>query len=97
MQVKIIPVADRHNDAAFEMLKKLKQAQIRAEVDDRSERMNLKIRQGQLEKVPYLIVLGDKEIEEGTVAVRRLGGEQLPAQSLDAFIEHLTNEITSRS
>ena len=97
VQVKIIPVADRHNDAAFEMLKELKKNQIRVEVDDRSERMNLKIRQAQLEKIPYMIILGDKEIEEGTVSVRTRSGEQLPAQPVTAFITHVVEEMNSRS
>ncbi len=97
VQVKIIPVADRHNDAAFAMMKELKKNQVRVEVDDRSERMNLKIRQAQIEKIPYMIILGDKEIEEGTVSVRTRGGEQLPAQPLATFIERVTGEISSRS
>jgi threonyl-tRNA synthetase len=96
VQVKIIPVADRHNDYAKNVMVELKNHGIRAEIDDRSERMNLKIRQAQLEKVPYMVVIGDKEIEGNTLAVRRRSGEQLPAQSLASFIETLTKEITDK-
>jgi threonyl-tRNA synthetase len=97
VQVKIIPVADRHNDHARKIAAELKKQGIRVEVDDRSERMNLKIRQAQLEKVPYMIVVGDKEVESHTVAVRRRTGEQLPAQPLADFIESLTKEIADKS
>jgi threonyl-tRNA synthetase len=96
VQVKIIPVADRHNDYAKKVMVELKNHGIRAEIDDRSERMNLKIRQAQLEKVPYMVVIGDKEIEGDTVAVRRRSGEQLPAQSLASFIETVAKEITDK-
>jgi threonyl-tRNA synthetase len=97
VQVKIIPVADRYNEPAKKVMAEFKNHGIRAEIDDRSERMNLKIRQAQLEKVPYMVVIGDKEIEGNTVAVRRRSGEQLPAQPLASFIETLTKEITDKT
>ncbi len=97
VQVKIIPVADRHNDHAKKIIAELKSHNIRVEVDDRSERMNLKIRQAQLEKIPYMLVIGDKEAADNTVSVRRRSGEQLPAQPLSAFIEALTKEIADRA
>jgi threonyl-tRNA synthetase len=96
VQVKIIPVADRHIEQAKKVVVELKNCGIRVEVDERSERMNLKIRQAQLEKVPYMIVIGDKEVAENTVSVRRRSGEQLPAQSLSTFIETLTKEINNK-
>jgi threonyl-tRNA synthetase len=96
MQVKIIPVADRHIDHAKKIIAELKRNGIRAEVDDRSERMNLKIRQAQLEKIPYMIVIGDKEAADNSVSVRRRSGEQLPTQPLASFIEILAAEITDR-
>jgi threonyl-tRNA synthetase len=96
VQVKIIPVADRHNENAAKIVAELKNHNIRVEVDDRSERMNLKIRQAQLEKVPYMIVIGDKEAADNSVSVRRRSGEQLPAQPLSAFIEMITAEISDR-
>jgi len=97
VQVKIIPVADRHNEQAKKVVTELKNRGIRVEMDDRSERMNLKIRQAQLEKVPYMIIIGDKEVAENTVSVRRRSGEQLPAQTLKSFIAALTKEISDRT
>ncbi|OGO29873.1 MAG: threonine--tRNA ligase [Chloroflexi bacterium RBG_16_56_11] len=96
VQVKIIPVSDRHNEHATKVAVALKGHAIRAEVDDRSERMNQKIRQAQLEKVPYMVVIGDKETADNSVSVRRRSGEQLPAQPLAAFIDGLTEEISNR-
>jgi len=97
VQVKVIPVSDRHNEHAARITAELKGRGIRAEIDDRSERMNLKIRQAQLEKVPYMVVIGDKEAAENTVAVRRRSGEQLPAQQLASFIEMITREIDDKT
>jgi threonyl-tRNA synthetase len=97
VQVKIIPVADRHNERAQNIMAELKAHNIRVEVDDRSERMNLKIRQAQMEKVPYMVVIGDKEAVGNTVAVRRRSGEQLPAQSLENLIQTLITEITNKT
>jgi threonyl-tRNA synthetase len=96
VQVKIIPVADRHNEHAKKVAAELKSSGIRVEIDDRSERMNLKIRQAQLEKIPYMVVIGDKEAAGNTVAVRKRSGEQLPAQPLTNFIETLTKEIANK-
>jgi threonyl-tRNA synthetase len=96
VQVKVIPLADRHNEYAAKLAAGLRAKGIRAEIDDRSERMNLKIRQAQLEKVPYMIVLGDKEIAENTVSVRRRSGEQL-TQPLEVFTTKLLDEIHNRA
>ena len=93
VQVKIIPVADRHNEQAKKVETELKGRGIRVETDDRSERMNLKIRQAQMEKVPYMAVIGDKEVADNTVSVRKRSGEQLPIQPLASFLEMLTGEI----
>jgi threonyl-tRNA synthetase len=97
VQVKIIPVSDRHNEHAAKTAAELKKNGIRVEVDDRSERMNLKIRQAQLEKVPYMVVIGDKEAADNTVSVRRRSGEQLPARPLSDFIATLAAEINSKT
>jgi threonyl-tRNA synthetase len=96
VQVKIIPVADRHVEHAKKIVAELKSRGIRVEVDDRSERMNLKIRQAQLEKIPYMIVIGDKEAADNSVSVRRRTGEQLPTQPLASFIQTLTGEIANK-
>ncbi len=97
VQVKVIPVADRHNDHAAKICAEMKKRGIRAESDDRSERMNQKIRQAQLEKIPYMIIVGDKEIESNSVAVRCRSGEQLPAQPLKDFIKRITKEIADKT
>ncbi len=96
VQVKIIPVADRHNEHSREIEKELRQYDIRAEVDDRSERMNQKIRQAQLEKIPYMLVIGDKEVEESTVSVRLRTGEQT-TEPLDDFIQTAREAIDTKA
>jgi threonyl-tRNA synthetase len=96
VQVKIIPVADRHLEHARKIIAELKSRGVRVEVDDRSERMNLKIRQAQLEKIPYMVIVGDKEAADNSVSVRRRSGEQLPTQPLASFIETLTAEIANK-
>jgi threonyl-tRNA synthetase len=96
VQVKIIPVADRHLDHARKLEKEFKIHGMRVEMDERSERMNLKIRQAQLDKIPYMVIIGDKEVADNSVSVRLRSGEQLPAQPLAGFIETLTAEITNR-
>ncbi|MFC1990535.1 threonine--tRNA ligase [Chloroflexota bacterium] len=97
VQAKIIPVADRHLDYAYEMETKLKAESIRAEVDARSERVNQKIRQAQLEKTPYMLIVGDKEIANSTVSIRLRSGEQLNDQPLDSFKETIKTAIASKA
>jgi len=86
VQVKVIPIADRHNDYARQVLGKLREAGFRAELDDTADRMNAKVRKAQLEKVPYMLVMGDKEAEAGTVSVRLRSEENLGPRPLDEFI-----------
>jgi len=97
VQAAIIPIADRHNDYAHSVADRLRDARIRANVDERSERMNAKIRQAQVQKIPYMLVVGDKEIEAGAVAVRLRDGQNLGALPLDAVIQRLRKEIDSRA
>ncbi|MFC2010172.1 threonine--tRNA ligase [Chloroflexota bacterium] len=97
VQVMLIQVADRHLDYAQQMEQRLRSEDIRVKVDTRSERINLKIRQAQLEKVPYMLVVGDKEIADSTVSVRLRSGEQLPPQSLDSFIKSTRTIIENRT
>jgi len=85
VQVMILPIADRHLDYARKLEAELKQAGIRADVDARSERVNLKIRQAQMEKVPYMLIVGDKEVEEDVVSVRLRSGEQSPGKPFADF------------
>jgi len=97
LQVKIIPVADRHLDYAHKLEAELKGEGLRAEVDARSERVNLKIRQAQLDKIPYMLVVGDKEIATSTVSVRLRSGEQLASQSYDSFKETVKLAIANKA
>jgi threonyl-tRNA synthetase len=97
VQAVVIPVADRHLDYARKLAAELKADGVRAEVDGRSERVNLKIRQAQLNKVPYMLVVGDREVAESTVSVRLRTGEQLAAQSLDSFKQGVKRAILSRA
>ena len=95
-QVTLIPIADRHNDYAHEVAARLKKAGLRLSVDDSSDRMNAKIRNAQKLKVPYMLVLGDREMEEGQVALRRRSGESLPAMSVEEFIALALREIDEK-
>jgi threonyl-tRNA synthetase len=96
VQVEIIPVSDRHLDYARKLEAELKSEGIRVEVDARSERINLKIRQAQLNKIPYMLVVGDTEIASSTVSVRLRSGEHLASQSLDSFKESIKKVIIDR-
>lgn len=97
VQVKLLPIADRHLDYLNAVKDRLEKRGIRCEIDDRSEKIGFKIRSAQLEKVPYMLVAGDKDIENSTVSVRsRKDGEQ-GACSVDEFIEKIEKEIKSRS
>ena len=96
MQAQIIPIADRHVAYALEVRKKLQEAGIRAEVDGSSERMQAKIRAAQLQKIPYMLVIGDKEQADGAVAVRLRSGEDLKARTLAEFIALARAAIDSK-
>jgi len=93
IQAELIPITDRHLDYAFEAAKTLKAAGVRAEVDDGSDRMNAKIRNAQKNKIPYMLVVGDKEVEAGQVALRLRSGEDLGAMPLEKFIAMAQEEI----
>ncbi|MFC1992901.1 threonine--tRNA ligase [Chloroflexota bacterium] len=97
VQVVVIPVADRHLDYAHKVEAEFKEAGIRVEVDVRSERLNLKIRQAQLDKVPYMLVVGDKEMTASAVSVRLRSGEQASSQSVDSFKETVRRAIIDKS
>ena len=97
VQAIIIPIADRHQEYANKVLDELKAAGVRAEVDNRSERMNAKVRDAQLMKIPYMLVVGDKEASANAVAVRLRTNENLGATSLDTFIARITDIIKTKS
>ena len=96
-QVRFLPVTDRAVDYCKEQAAKLTAQGYRVTVDTRSEKIGKKIRDAQMEKIPYMLVVGDRDIENETVSVRTRGGEDLGAMPLDAFIERITGEIKSRS
>jgi threonyl-tRNA synthetase len=97
VQAVVIPIADRHNEYAAKVEQQLRAAGVRVEVDSRAERMNAKIRDAQLQKVPYMLVVGDKEAEAGKVAVRSRDRGDLGAQPLGEVLQMLTAEITSKA
>ena len=97
VQATIIPIADRHVEYAQQAGAELKAAGLRVTVDDSNERMNKKIRAAQMQKTPYMLVVGDKEMEAGAVAVRTRNEEDRGAQPLADFIEQATQLIVSRS
>ena len=97
VQVKLLPIADRHIDYLNTIKAKLEAAGIRCEVDDRSEKIGFKIRSAQMEKVPYMLVAGDKDIEAGTVSVRSRKDGDEGATTLDDFIARITEEIATKA
>lgn len=97
VQVKLLPIADRHLDYLLEAKKALEAKGIRCEVDDRSEKIGFKIRSAQLEKVPYMVLAGDKDIENGTISVRTRSGGDKGAMALDEFVEKIVAEVESKS
>jgi len=96
VQAVIIPIADRHLEYAGTVAERLKEAGLRIEIDARSERMNAKIRDAQLQKVPYMLVLGDREAESGAVAVRLRSEEDLGAMPVEDFIKRAQDDIEAR-
>ena len=97
VQVKVIPVSERHLEYAAKIRDQLHAAGLRCEVDDRSEKMGYKIREAQMMKIPYMLVVGDKEIENGTVAVRSRAGGDLGVMEPAAFLAKAQEEIASRA
>lgn len=96
VQVKLLPIADRHLDYVYEVKKALEAKGMRVEIDDRSEKIGYKIREAQLEKVPYMILVGDKDIENNTVSVRDRREGDIGAMSLEDFIAKAVEEIESK-
>lgn len=96
VQVKLLPIADRHLDYLYEVKKVLEAKGMRVELDDRSEKIGYKIREAQLEKVPYMIVAGDKDIENNTISVRHRSEGDLGSMELLSFVEKVVAEIESK-
>ena len=97
VQIKIIPISERHHEYAQSVLAELDRAGLRAEVDDRNEKMGYKIREAQLQKIPYMLVVGDREAETGEISVRSRDKGDLGSMSLAAFTEKAAAESRTRS
>lgn len=97
VQAVVLPVSERFSEYGEQVRARLAAAGVRAEIDARNEKLGYKIREAQLQKVPYMLVVGGREQEEGTVAVRRRAGEDLGAMSLESFLERVVSRVGSRS
>ena len=97
VQVKILPISEKHVEYANQLAKRMHHDYVRVEVDDRSEKIGYKIRQAQMAKVPYMLVVGDKEVEDGTVNVRKHGGDELGTVPFEEFFNAIKTEIKERN
>ena len=95
VQVALLPIADRHLEYTSKLAESLKSEMVRVEIDSRSERVNLKIRQAQIDKIPYMLIIGDKEVDSETVSIRLRTGEQL-SLSFNEFKARLLDKIAKR-
>lgn len=96
-QVQIIPITDKHQKYAEEILESVKEAGIRADIDTRNEKMGYKIREAEVQKTPYMIIVGDKEAESGSVSVRERKKGDIGSMSLDSFIDMVKEKINSKA
>lgn len=96
LQVKILPISDKFMEYAQNLLHSLKNADIRAAVDDRNEKIGKKIRDAELSKTPYMLVIGEKEMNENKVSVRKQGKGDLGTKEVDQFIREIRDEIIHR-
>ena len=92
-QVAILPVSEKHNDYALEVLARLDAAGVRAVVDDRNEKIGRKIRDNELKRIPYMVIVGEKEAADGTVSVRHQGGNDLGSMKIDDFAKKIVEEV----
>src|SRR3954464_4781174 len=97
LQAVVLPIADRHADYAAAVRDRLAAAGLRVELDGRQEKINYKIREAQLQKIPYMLVVGDREAAENTVSVRSRSGGDLGARSIDAFVASAKEEIAAKA
>ena len=97
VQVKLLPIADRHHDRVFEIAKELEDMGMRVEVDDRNEKIGYKIREAQMQKIPYMVIVGDKDIENNTVSIRHRKDGDLGSMSLEAFKAMMKEEIDTKA
>ena len=97
MQARILPITDKQADYAYELRKKMFDLGLRIEVDDRSEKIGKKIRESQMLKTPYSLVVGDQEMADGTVAVRKYGEQQSETMKVEDFIAYLQEQIATKA
>ena len=97
VQVRILPITDKHADYAYELKKKMFDLGLRVEVDDRNEKTGYKIRESQVKKTPYTLVVGDQEMADGTAAVRKRGVKDSETMKVDDFIKYVQEKIASKS
>jgi threonyl-tRNA synthetase len=97
VQVKVLPISDKFMDHAMAVRDALRKAGVRAELDDRNEKIGKKIRDTELMKVPYMLILGEKEAQENKVSVRRQGKGDMGTEELDAFVRNISHEIAERN
>ncbi len=97
VQARVLPVSEKHAEYARTIFRRLREARIRAELDDRNEKLGYRIREAQLHKVPYMLVVGEREAQNGTASLRRRTGEDLGAVAVDRIVSELVAEIGSRS
>lgn len=97
IQVDIIPISDKFLDFSKEVVEKLKDKGIRVHLDDRREKVGYKIREAQLQKINYMVVIGEREVKSNTISVRTRAGEELDPMSVDNFIEHLLEEVETKA
>ena len=96
-QVRVLPISDRLIDDAKKVEEQLSRAGIRVSCDTRSEKVGYKIREAQLEKIPYMLVIGDKEVEEGTVSVRSRKDGDLGSMPVESFLSKILQEIATKA
>ena len=95
VQAKVLPISEKNAEYASKVYEALRAAGVRVELDSRSEKVGYKIREAQMQKIPYMIVLGDKEAEAGPITVRTRTGGDMGAMEFDAFAAQIQNEIAT--
>ncbi len=97
VQATILPISDKFNDYAYELAKKMKESGIRIEIDDRAEKIGYKIREAQMQRIPYMLIVGEKEVSDGLVSVRKRDQGDLGQMKADEFIEQILGEIERKA
>ena len=97
IQVSILPISDKFNDYSFDLMEDLKAQGIRVEVDNRSEKIGYKIREAQLQRIPYMLIVGEKEVENKLVSVRKIDDGDIGQMEVKSFVDRIMNEIQTKS